>query len=205
MDDGSQQVIWAGISAAILFIGVYLYREGKSRALQQSKVSEKPTVQEGLSAKDYLDQATQALTDKEYAKAKKLALTGIEASGDDIRIGSGLHNLLGSVLATEGKMKEAFAEFKKASEVDPSFSYPFSNLGNLYFIESKFKEAEEAYKEAIHLNDQHADAYNNLGILYKTQKRTQEAIQNFERALKLDPKMEEAQRNLEILKSALQN
>lgn len=82
---------------------------------------------------------------------KALALTPDDAA---------LHNNLGSVYASTGKLTEAQAEFEKAASLDPTNAgrYYF-NIGAVMYNTGKMDEALAAFKKVISLDPKNAQAY----------------------------------------------
>jgi tetratricopeptide (TPR) repeat protein len=199
----TEQTLWAACAAIIIMVGIFIYKSRDSQRPLPSLPNTPPLAP--LTAEDYLQSATQALNEQEFVRAETLAREGIKLQTGAARTRSSLHNLLGSILATQKKKKEAIEQFQNAIVIDPDFSYPHSNMGNIYFMEKNFSHAETAYLEAIRINPNHADAYSNLGILYKAQKKFDSAIQNFQKAVKLNPECKEAQENLSALQKAQRN
>ncbi|PIQ98791.1 MAG: hypothetical protein COV66_12865 [Nitrospinae bacterium CG11_big_fil_rev_8_21_14_0_20_45_15] len=199
----TEQTIWAACAAIIIMIGIFIYKSRENQRPEPSLPNIPPTAP--LTAEDYLQLATQALNEQELVRAETLAREGVKLQAGATRTRSSLHNLLGSIFATQKKKKEALEQFQNAIVIDPDFSYPHSNLGNIHFMEKNFPQAEKAYLEAIRINPNHADAYSNLGILYKAQKQFGSAIQNFQKAVELNPECKEAQDNLSALQKAQRN
>ncbi len=90
-----------------------------------------------------------ALYEKGYfAEAARIvdeALAHEENSAD-------LHNLRGILYREAGQTHAARAEYKKAVELDPSFSAAWNNLGNVYLDLEKPAVAVEHYQKAIALD-----------------------------------------------------
>jgi Flp pilus assembly protein TadD len=93
---------------------------------------------------------------KEYDQAvatyqKVLALTPDDAA---------LHNNLGSVYASTGKLPEAQAEFEKAASLDPTnASKYYFNIGAIMYNSGKMDDALAAFKKVISLDPKNAEAY----------------------------------------------
>jgi tetratricopeptide (TPR) repeat protein len=93
---------------------------------------------------------------KDYDKAiatyqKALQLTPDEAP---------LHNNLGSIYASTGKLTEAQAEFEKAAQLDPTNAgrYYF-NIGAIMYNSGKMDLALTAFNKVISLDPKNAEAY----------------------------------------------
>ena len=63
-----------------------------------------------------------------------------------------LHNTTGLAFYYQGKDAEAFAEFVKALEKDPSFAQPRFNLGRLFERQKRNEEAFRQYRDALQLD-----------------------------------------------------
>ena len=136
--------------------GTALYNQGQykeaaamfAQALPLAKEKNIPVVLSRLAdsyskAKDY-DQAVAT-----YQKA--LQLTPDDAA---------LHNNLGSVYASTGKLPEAQAEFEKAASLDPTnASRYYFNIGAIMYNLGKMDEALTAFKKVISLDPKNAEAY----------------------------------------------
>lgn len=97
-------------------------------------------------------------------------------------------NGLGLALLDVGRMDEAIREFKKAIEIDPTYSSPYLNLGKIYYLQGKFPEAIQVNQTALSLNSSLApNCYNNLGLIYFEQGRMEEAILEYQKAIKARP------------------
>ena len=130
---------------------------------------------------------------KEYDQAvatyqKALALTPEDAA---------LHNNLGSVYASTGKLPEAQAEFEKAATLDPTNAgrYYF-NVGAIMYNSGKMDEALTAFKKVISLDPKNAQAYYLEGqaLMGKATmtpdgkvKAPDGTVEAFQQYLKLDP------------------
>ncbi|MBI2943332.1 MAG: tetratricopeptide repeat protein [Candidatus Wallbacteria bacterium] len=63
-----------------------------------------------------------------------------------------LHNTTGLAYYYQGKDSQAYEEFVKALELDPSQAAPHFNLGRLFERQAKFREALEQYRQALELD-----------------------------------------------------
>ena len=71
-----------------------------------------------------------------------------------------VHNAMGSVYASMGKIPEAQAEFQKSAELDPAnAAQAYYNLGAIMTNAGKLDEAAAAFKKATEINPKYADAY----------------------------------------------
>ena len=70
---------------------------------------------------------------------------------------------LGNSLQESGRFDEAVAAYKKALELNPSFSWSYHSLGDVLLKLEKWEEAVAAYKKAVELNPDFSWSYHNLG------------------------------------------
>lgn len=91
------------------------------------------------------------------------------------------HNLLGVLLAEEGRPKEAIESFRRAEELDPENSRFLSNLAAAYAQVGRWDEAAAAYERA---STQAPDAglYMKLGSAYRRLSQPDRALEAFRRA-----------------------
>ena len=73
---------------------------------------------------------------------------------------------LGNVYKDTRRYSEAEKQFKKAIQLDSTYTYPYNNLGLVYKDTRRYEEAEKQYKKAIQLDSTFTYPYNNLGIVY---------------------------------------
>jgi tetratricopeptide (TPR) repeat protein len=93
---------------------------------------------------------------KENDKAVETYQKALQITPDD----AALHNNLGSVYASTGKLPEAQAEFEKAASLDPtSAGRYYFNIGAVMYNSGKMDEALAAFKKVISLDPKNADAY----------------------------------------------
>jgi tetratricopeptide (TPR) repeat protein len=93
---------------------------------------------------------------KEYDQAIATYQKALQTSPDD----AALHNNLGSVYATSGKLTEAQAQFEKAAQLDPTNAgrYYF-NIGAIMYNSGKMDDALTAFEKVISLDPKNAEAY----------------------------------------------
>ena len=78
---------------------------------------------------------------------------------------------------------EAVEAFKKATEIDPDYSLPHTNLGSLYATIGRIEKAIKEFKLATSMNKSDSLAWMNLYSCYKEVGRmedAQEAFRNYE-------------------------
>jgi choline-sulfatase len=108
------------------------------------------------------------------------------------------HNGLGLTAIDDGRMREAAAEFERATALDPNNASYWANLGNARRGIGDRQGAEQAYRRAIDADPRATDAANGLGVLLVEAQRPADAAPWFERALAATPDFVEARLNLGI-------
>ena len=98
-----------------------------------------------------------------------------------------------------GDFDRAAADFRTASQRDPSLFEPRMNLGIACIRTGKFAEAEAALTAAIHINAASAPAYTNRGIAFGSTGQFVRAIADFDTALMIDAHYSDAMSNREIV------
>jgi len=94
-----------------------------------------------------------------------------------------VHFLVGVVLASQGKLKDAILNLQKAVKLNhPNPSEVYKHIGNTYFSMKKYDEAIKAYKKAIFESPSSGSAYHNLGELYRFRNELKKAIEMYEMA-----------------------
>jgi tetratricopeptide (TPR) repeat protein len=94
-------------------------------------------------------------------------------------------NVLGAVLAGQGKLQDAAATFRQAIAIDLQSAIAAYNLGNALSALGKFDEAIEIYQRSVQLDPQSAPTWNNLGSALSSAATFDEAIEAYQRALAL--------------------
>jgi tetratricopeptide (TPR) repeat protein len=74
-------------------------------------------------------------------------------------------NLLGMILARQGRQDESLAAFQKALTIDPGSAKTHSNLGALYFSEGKAELAAAEFRATMRLQPSDRVANYNLGSI----------------------------------------
>ncbi len=109
-----------------------------------------------------------SLADEEHkrqlAEAKRLNNAGVMA----------YHN---------GQYERALEQFKKAIEIDPSFTEAYNNLGLTYTETNDETRATEAFRKAIELSPDLAATYNNLGYVFYRLGSYQEAVEMYNESI----------------------
>ena len=101
---------------------------------------------------------------RQLAEAKRLNNAGVMA----------YHN---------GQYEKGLELFKKAIELDPSFTEAYNNLGLTYTETNQEERATEAFRKAIELSPEMSAAYNNLGYVFYRLGSYEEAIEMYNEAI----------------------
>lgn len=103
----------------------------------------------------------------------------------------------GDRLKRAGKLKEAIASYRQATEINPHFSWSHHKLGEALAKRGLLDEAIAAYGLAIELNPKSAWSYYELGEVFATKGEFDAAVPNYRRACELEPNFEGFSRGLE--------
>jgi tetratricopeptide (TPR) repeat protein len=88
----------------------------------------------------------------------------------------------------KGDNNIALSLYKKAIQINPSYSICYNDLGVVYERVNLPYDAEKMYKKAIELDPHYVGAYTNLALLYEKNKNFQDAAKMWKRRIELgDP------------------
>ena len=99
------------------------------------------------------------------------------------------HYHLGLAHLALGNRWKGAAQFRAASQVDPTFPEPLKALGDLFMLSPRrlYDQAIEAYQKALALRAHYAEAQVGLGDAKAAKGDNEGAIANYQKALTLDP------------------
>lgn len=124
-----------------------------------------------------------------------------------------LYYMYGTILFDQGKLKKAIETFKKALEIDPSYTDAGIGLSIILNDLGKYEEAKTVYEEAYaimkqketqqspYINTKLAQKHAELGELYYLYKRYAEGISEYQKAFSLNK--EEVSFGLQIVEGYL--
>jgi tetratricopeptide (TPR) repeat protein len=95
--------------------------------------------------------------------------------------------LLGSLLAKDGKLDEAKANYQQALAWEPNFAEAHFFLGHALDQQGKVDDAIQEYQRALRYKPTQAPAHIYLGIALAKQKKFDQAANHYRAALKLNP------------------
>jgi tetratricopeptide (TPR) repeat protein len=82
---------------------------------------------------------------------------------------------------------EALQLYSRAIAIDPTFSWPYNNIGIVYRDREDHDQASRWFQLAIAVNPHHWKAHRNLGSLLTKLDRYEDALPHLEQALRLNP------------------
>ena len=106
------------------------------------------------------------------------------------------HYYVAHALHQRGRVEEAIAEYQKAIELNPDFTWPRAGLCAVYHEQGKLDLAIAECKRAIDRNPADAEAHDLLARVLGQCGRTGESIHEYETALTLKPNVVAFQNNL---------
>jgi superkiller protein 3 len=97
--------------------------------------------------------------------------------------------MLGVVHSSLGNRWKAAAQFRAATQLDPTYPESYKALGDLYLLQPRrlFDQAVEAYNKAIELRPFYADAFVGLGDAKAAKSDIDGAIAAYQKALVYNP------------------
>ena len=108
-----------------------------------------------------------------------------------------VHDTMGVILSTQGKLDEAEKHHRRAIELKADYAEAHNNLALVLHAQNKFDEAVSHFRQALSLKP-FADAHYNLGITLSEQGKLDEAISHYRRAIEMRPNFAKAYDNLGI-------
>lgn len=135
-----------------------------------------------------------------YVKGRRAYLEGtpqgyegaVELFGRAVELDSSFaiaHYELGQAHLALGNRWKAAAQFRAASQLDPSLPEPLKALGDLFMSSPRrlFDQAMEAYRRALTVRPHYAEAYVGLGDAKAAKGEHEAAIAEYRKALEYDP------------------
>lgn len=106
------------------------------------------------------------------------------------------HNLGSYLMASPGRLAEAFPYLETAVRLEPDSPPAHTDLGTALAKAGRLPEAIAQFQAAIHLDPDAPIPHSNLGSVLTQAGRLPQALAEFQIALRLDPAYDEARRNL---------
>ncbi len=127
--------------------------------------------------------AAQRFEAGDFDGAKKFANESLKIDKKEFRS----LNLLGVLLANEGKSDAAINAYEKSLEANPKNPQTINNIGNIYSKTGDAKKAVEYYKRALDIDSLFLTARYNLAKTLAELKHYDEAIDEASKCLELNP------------------
>jgi tetratricopeptide (TPR) repeat protein len=89
--------------------------------------------------------------------------------------------------AKKGKVDEAQADYRKATELYPRYAYAWFELGRVYEQREHLPEAREAYSKSIAADSKFVNPYERLYLLSLKQQDWEEVAATTEKIMRLNP------------------
>lgn len=118
------------------------------------------------------------------------------------------NRLMTDTIGGKDLSEKAIIQYKKALEIDSTFSMARYNLGNALLRQSKPQDAMKEYQAAAkYETDKHrlSDIYYNMGVLLQASKKYAEAVECYKESLRNDPSDNETRYNYVLAKWHLKN
>lgn len=109
------------------------------------------------------------------------------------------HGLLGEMLALSGHPREADAQFREASRVNPKWITPWLGWGGLWLAQKQPDQAIQVIQTGLKANPDSEELHMLLASAYSTQGQIDNAITAYDGALQLNPRNVLAANNLAVL------
>ncbi len=84
---------------------------------------------------------------------------------------------------------QADSAFRKAIELNPTFSASFVSLGNMYIDYGHANVGQAVLETGVKVNDKDADMWNGLGRAQRALNKPEDAVESFKTAKAIDPDM----------------
>jgi len=94
---------------------------------------------------------------------------------------------LANAYAKCGRHKEAIESFKRALNINSSYSETWFNLGITYNSVGQYAESIDAFRKTVNIDREHIDAWVNLGINYHQTGQRSKVKKVYKALKKLDP------------------
>lgn len=127
-------------------------------------------------------------TDKYYDPAQGGLSIARQVVKDKIDKDAAVSFFKGNRLTDENKFSAAIAEYKKAIELNPKWSDPYTNLGIALSGQNKDSEAVEWFKRALEISPLDPEAHSNMGLYWANREQWNNAIEEFQKCIDLNPR-----------------
>lgn len=94
--------------------------------------------------------------------------------------------VVGNCFSLQNEHDIAIKFFKRAIQVDPSFTYAYTLCGHEFVANEKFDKAIPMYEQALNVDSRHYNAWWGLGNIYHRQEEHENARYHFLKALEIN-------------------
>jgi len=94
--------------------------------------------------------------------------------------------VVGNCFSLQREPDTAIKFFKRAIQVDPSFTYAYTLCGHEFVANEKFDKAIPMYEQALSIDPRHYNAWWGLGNIYHRQEEHENAKYHFIKALEIN-------------------
>jgi len=94
--------------------------------------------------------------------------------------------VVGNCFSLQNEHDVAIKFFKRAIQVDPSFTYAYTLCGHEFVANEKFDKAIPMYEQALNVDARHYNAWWGLGNIYHRQEEHENARYHFLKALEIN-------------------
>lgn len=102
---------------------------------------------------------------------------------EDTKLKADSHLKIGIGYLSERRPQQAFIEFQKGLELDPSSKEILNAIGIVYLLHfNDLPKAAEYFNRAISIDPNYSEAHNNLGITLEKQGNVEGAIDHYKKA-----------------------
>jgi tetratricopeptide (TPR) repeat protein len=109
------------------------------------------------------------------------------------------HNNLGTLLARQGKIKEAIDHCREALRINPRHAYVHGALAEALAADGRLEEATYHYLQGVKLKPDFFELHNDLGLTLEKQGKVNKAEHHYAEAVRINPDFAEGRQNLGML------
>lgn len=95
--------------------------------------------------------------------------------------------VVGNCFSLQKEPDTAIRYFKRALQIDPSFTYAHTLCGHEQVNNEDLEQAVASFRQALLSNDRHYNAWYGLGSIFFRQERVELATYHFRRAMQINP------------------
>lgn len=107
-----------------------------------------------------------------------------------------VQSLMGLIKWGTGHPKQALEHYKKAIDIDPTYSSAYRGLAKIYNEQGDKDKSQATYRRAIEIKPNYWAGYKDLGMYYYVNSDLESAIEQFRKVVELTPKSSNAYSNL---------